>query len=54
MKFDLENEPYSQKSIDILKYAGINFEKLKTNGCDSKIFAKLIIKSSRFVKILFL
>lgn len=45
LKFDIDKEPYSPKSIEILKKAGINFEKLKFEGCDFKVFNKLINNS---------
>ena len=44
-KFDLEKDTFSPKSIKLLKNAGINFEKLKQNGIDYKIFAIYLITS---------
>ena len=44
-KFDIENDIFSQKSIKLLKNAGINFEKLKKNGITHKIFASYLMTS---------
>ena len=45
LKFDFEKDTFSPKSIKLLKNAGINFEKLKKNGIDYKIFASYLITS---------
>ena len=44
-KFDLEKDIFAPKSIKLLKNAGINFEKLKKNGIDYKMFASSLITS---------
>ena len=44
-KFDIEKDIFSPKSIKLLKNAGINFEKLKKNGIDHKIFASYLMTS---------
>ena len=44
-KFDIQKDNFSSKSIKLLKNAGINFEKLKKNGIDYKMFASYLITS---------
>lgn len=44
-KFDTKKDSYSSKSLTILANAGINFENLKNNGIDSKIFAEYLMTS---------
>ena len=45
LKFDISKDIYSPKSIELLTNAGINFDNLKTNGIDSKIFAQYLMTS---------
>ena len=37
-KFDLENDKFSEESINLLKKSGIDFENLKKNGIEQKCF----------------
>ena len=45
-KFDLEEDKYSEESINLLKTSGIDFENLKKNGIEMKDFAKELMNSS--------
>ena len=44
-EFDIEKDTYNEKSINLLKKSGINFEKLKKNGIKHKIFAEYLMTS---------
>lgn len=43
--FDLEADMFAQDSIDLLKQSGINFDRHKTEGIDSDLFAELLLTS---------
>lgn len=45
LKFDVQKDLFSPKSIKLLKNAGINFEKLSKSGIDYKIFASYLMTS---------
>ena len=45
-KFDLQNDKFSEESINLLKNSGINFENLERNGIDQKKFAKEFMNSA--------
>lgn len=44
-KFNLELDMYAQDSIDLLKDAGIDFERHETNGIDVQYFGEVMITS---------
>jgi CCR4-NOT transcription complex subunit 7/8 len=44
-KFDLKKDSYCQKSLKLLKNAGINFEKIKNKGIEHKKFAVYFMTS---------
>ena len=44
-KFDIDKEKYKKNSIDILKEAGINFPKHKTDGIDPLTFGEYFLTS---------
>lgn len=45
LKFDIDNDKYSEKSIKLLKNSGFNFENLKNNGINYKKFSKGLMNS---------
>ena len=45
-KFDLENDKFSEESINLLKKSGIDFENLKKNGIEQKMFVKELMNSA--------
>ena len=44
-EFDIEKDKYSQESINLLLKSGINFEKLKNEGINHKLFAEYFMTS---------
>ena len=44
-KYDMEKDKYNKDSIKILKQAGINFEKHKSNGIDQLLFGEYFLTS---------
>ena len=44
-KFDINNDKYSEESINLLKISGINFDNLKKDGINYKAFASGLINS---------
>ncbi len=44
-QFDIENDKYSEESINLLKHSGINFENLKNNGIKQEKFLTSFIRS---------
>ena len=44
-QFDIENDKYSQESINLLKHSGINFQNLKNNGIKPEKFLTSFIRS---------
>ena len=45
LEFDIEKDKYSQESINLLLKSGINFEKLKNEGINHKLFAEYFMTS---------
>ena len=45
LQFDIDNDKYSEESINLLKGSGIDFENLKKNGINYKKFASGLINS---------
>ena len=45
MKFDIDNDKYSEESINLLKNSGIDFQNLKKNGINYKKFGLGLINS---------
>ena len=45
-KFDLENDKYSEESINLLKNSGIDFDNLKKNGIEHETFVEAFMNSS--------
>ena len=44
-QFSLQDDMYSQESIDMLQKAGVDFAKCEENGIDPKVFGSLLITS---------
>jgi len=45
LQFDIDNDKYSEESINLLKNSGIDFENLKKNGINYKKFSSGLINS---------
>lgn len=52
-QFDIDKELFDPLSIQMLQDAGINFQKLKTNGCDRLKFSEMVFKSGNLCNLLF-
>lgn len=50
LKFSLKSDLYAPASIELLERAGVNFERLETNGIDQQEFGELLISSGLVIQ----
>jgi hypothetical protein len=51
LRFDITRDTSVTDSIDLLKTAGVDFERLKADGIDSRRFSEGLLSSGKFLII---